>query len=200
MAKIQPIITSWKIKDGLKLWSQSEGVTSKLSKLIEANQLEAPVRHHCWKNGMCRIGSNLPWIDRPKNKWHNILWTDKIVKLFFSGLVVIDSTSHDPRVLNSSHSTLWRQWSMVVQRSWYGGCFSYYSVGPIYHILWNMDQFEYIKILEEIMLPYAEEKMPLRWVFQQDNKNKNTWVSEQHLGSRQKGNGGNGVASSIPQP
>ena len=46
-----------------------------------------------------------------------------------------------------------------------------------------MDQFEYIKILEQIMLPYAEEEMPLKWVFQQDNDPK-TRVSKQHLGSR----------------
>ncbi|KAK1797462.1 hypothetical protein P4O66_008316, partial [Electrophorus voltai] len=32
-----------------------------------------------------------------------------------------------------------------------------------------MDQFEYIKILEEVMLPHAEEEMSLKWVIQQDN-------------------------------
>lgn len=32
-----------------------------------------------------------------------------------------------------------------------------------------MDQFEYIKIPEEIMLPYAENEMTLKWVFQQDS-------------------------------
>uniref|UniRef100_A0A3Q0SSP2 Tc1-like transposase DDE domain-containing protein n=1 Tax=Amphilophus citrinellus TaxID=61819 RepID=A0A3Q0SSP2_AMPCI len=32
-----------------------------------------------------------------------------------------------------------------------------------------MDQVAYITIIEEVMLPYAEEKMPLKWVFQQDN-------------------------------
>ena len=39
------------------------------------------------------------------------------------------------------------------------GCFSYYGVGPIYGIPGIMDQFEYIRILEEVMLPYAEEEM-----------------------------------------
>ena len=58
---------------------------------------------------------------------------------------------------------------MVVQKSWYGDVFSYYGVGPIYCIPGIMDPCQYRKILEEIMFPYAEEEMPLKWVFQQDN-------------------------------
>ena len=41
------------------------------------------------------------------------------------------------------------------------GCFSYGGVGPVYRVPGIMDQFEYINILEEIMLPYAKEEMPL---------------------------------------
>ena len=37
------------------------------------------------------------------------------------------------------------------------GCSSYYGVGPINCIPGIMDQTEYIKIREEVMLPYAEE-------------------------------------------
>ena len=37
-----------------------------------------------------------------------------------------------------------------------------------------MDRFIYRNILETVMLPYAEEEMPLRWVFQHDNDPKHT--------------------------
>lgn len=37
-----------------------------------------------------------------------------------------------------------------------------------------MDQFAYIKILEEAMFPYAEEDMALKRAIQQDNNPKQT--------------------------
>lgn len=46
-------------------------------------------------------------------------------------------------------------------------CLSYYSIGPIYHIPGIMDQFPYVKILEEVMLPYTKEDMTLKWLLQQ---------------------------------
>ncbi|KAK1789440.1 hypothetical protein P4O66_015368 [Electrophorus voltai] len=43
-----------------------------------------------------------------------------------------------------------------------------------FEVTWVMDQFAYIKILEEVRLPYAEEEMPLKWIFQQDHDPKHT--------------------------
>ena len=54
------------------------------------------------------------------------------------------------------------------------GCSSCYDVGSIYRIPGIMDRFEYMKILEDIMLPYGKEEIPLKWVFQQDNDPKRT--------------------------
>lgn len=54
------------------------------------------------------------------------------------------------------------------------GCFSGQGLGPIHKIDGIMDRFIYKNILENIMLPYAEWNMPLKWIFQQDNDPKHT--------------------------
>ena len=62
------------------------------------------------------------------------------------------------------------------------GCFSYHGVRPIYHTPGIVDQFEYIRILEEVILPNAENEMPLKCVLSRQTPN--TPVREQQLGSR----------------
>lgn len=42
-------------------------------------------------------------------------------------------------------------------------------VGPIYLITGTRDQFQYLKILEVVMLHYAEEKMTLKRAFQHND-------------------------------
>ena len=54
------------------------------------------------------------------------------------------------------------------------GSFSGQGIGPIQKIDGIMDRFVYKNILENTMLPYAEEEMPLKWIFQQDNDPKHT--------------------------
>ncbi len=54
------------------------------------------------------------------------------------------------------------------------GMFLILCVGSKYRIAGIMKQFEYIKIIKEDMLPYAEEVMPLKWMFQQENNPKHT--------------------------
>jgi len=52
--------------------------------------------------------------------------------------------------------------------------FSGQGLGPIYKIDGIMDCCICKNVLETVMLPYAEQEMPLRWTFQQDNDSKHT--------------------------
>lgn len=67
------------------------------------------------------------------------------------------------------------------------GCFSANGLGPIHRIDGIMDRFMYINILKDVMLPYAEWNMPIKWTFQQDNDPKHTanmvkqWFNDNHI-------------------
>lgn len=54
------------------------------------------------------------------------------------------------------------------------GCFSSQRIGPIHKVDGIMDRFLYKEILQNIMLPHAQEEMPLKWTFQHDNDPKHT--------------------------
>lgn len=67
------------------------------------------------------------------------------------------------------------------------GCFSGFGLGPLIQIDGIMNRFYYKNILETNMLPFAEENMPLRWIYQHDNDPKHTarivkdWFVEQNI-------------------
>lgn len=112
-------------------------------------------------------------LDWPVGKWRNILWTDESKIVLYGGKGGRDyvrrpqKTEFDPKFTTK---TLKHGGTSIMV--W--ACFSYNGVGPIYWIKEIMDQYVYVRILEEVMYPYAEEEMPLRWVFQQDNDPKHT--------------------------
>uniref|UniRef100_A0A9J8D9V3 Tc1-like transposase DDE domain-containing protein n=3 Tax=Cyprinus carpio TaxID=7962 RepID=A0A9J8D9V3_CYPCA len=104
---------------------------------------------------------------------------DRIPDVYESKIVLFGSKGHRQFVRRPPNSEFKPQYTVKTVK--HGGasimiwaCFSYYGVGPIYRIPGIMDQFAYVKILEEVMLPYAEEDMPLKWLFQQDNDPKHT--------------------------
>ena len=68
------------------------------------------------------------------------------------------------------------------------GCFSYSGIGPIHLIEDIMDQNIYVHILKNVMMPYAKDYMPLKWIFQKDNDLKHTsrkakqWFGDNKIG------------------
>lgn len=60
------------------------------------------------------------------------------------------------------------------------GCFCHAGVGTIHEIRETMDRFVYRNVLENVMLPFAEESMPLVWVFKHynDPKHKSRFVTD----------------------
>lgn len=105
-------------------------------------------------------------------KWRNILWSDesKINMIGNDGKTWVRRPKNQE--LNPRYTTKTFKHGGGSIMVW--GCFSWYGVGPLYWIKTIMDKNLYIKILEEVMLPFAEWEMPLKWQFQQDNDPKHT--------------------------
>lgn len=104
--------------------------------------------------------------------WKKILWSDetKINRVGSDGRVYVrrpKGKENDPRYTTT---TLKHGGGNI--KLW--GCFSWRGVGPLAKIEGIMDQEKYKEILENHMLPFAEENLPITWMYQQDNDPKHT--------------------------
>lgn len=107
----------------------------------------------------------------PRN-WKNILFSDETkINLFGSdGKIYVRRGPNQELNPRNTIGTVKHGGGNI--KLW--GAMSYNGVGPIFWIKQNMTKEIYLEILETIMLPYAEENMPLRWIYQQDNDPKHT--------------------------
>lgn len=111
-------------------------------------------------------------LQKPISFWKNVLWSDESKFNLFGS----DGKRYVRRPTNMAldpHYTI-----KTIKHGggnvmvW--GSFSWHGVGPLVQIMGRMDQFQYKAIMENDMLPYAEENMPLRWTYQHDNDPKHT--------------------------
>lgn len=139
------------------LYARSPRKVPLLKKIHVTNRLRFAKTHIIW----------------PAEKWRNILWSDESKIVLYGGtgsrqyVRRPQNKEYDPRYTTK---TIKHGGSNVMV--W--ACFSYYGVGPIHWIRNIMDATQYVEILQNIMLPYAEYEMPLKWTFQQDNDPKHT--------------------------
>lgn len=114
--------------------------------------------------------SHLNW---PVSKWRNILWTDESKLVLFGGKGSREYVRRAPNTeYHPNHTLKTVKHGGLKILVW--ACFSYSGVGPIHMIEGIMDQRVYVDILKKVMLPFAEEEIPLKWTFQQDNDQKHT--------------------------
>ena len=131
-----------------------------------SHRQEAPAKSHWWKIDICRRTHWLAWRKMVQHFEH---WWKQECSFWVWGLQAVYQTNTEFKWQHTVKTVKHGGKSIMI---W--GCFSYCGVRPIYHIPWIMDQFEYIKILEEVMLPYADDDMPLKWAFQWHNDPKHT--------------------------
>eukprot|EP00171_Calliarthron_tuberculosum_P023131 IDg23131t1 len=67
-------------------------------------------------------------------------------------------------LMNAFSRTKIRRW-----KRYGGGCFSWCGVGPLVEVATTLDHKKYINLLEDNLIPYAENNFTSGCVFQQDN-------------------------------
>lgn len=173
MVKTRPFATSTEIKKDLGL---DVNTSTTRRRLIE-NKLSSRSPRKCplltKRNAQRRKKIAQEHLNWPKEKWRNILWSDE------SKINLFGADGGKTYVRKPKGKEYSPQYTLKTVKNGGGsvmvwGCFSWYGVGPIFWIKNIMNAVDYINILENVMLPFAEEEMLLRWTFQQDNYPKRT--------------------------
>lgn len=172
-AKINPFMSSTAIKTELNLPISSSTVRRRLIKanLKARRPRKTPLLNKRQiKNRIAFAKEHQEW---PSSKWRNILWSDETKIVLFNPGIHEKFVRRPPRTeYNIKYTTKTIKHGGCQVMAW--GCFSWFGLGPIFWIKDIMDATAYVKILQEVMLPYAEEEMPLKWIFMQDNDPKHT--------------------------
>lgn len=125
------------------------------------------------KNRILFAKTHTDWVG-PENgkKWRKVLWSDE-TKI---NLIGSDGKTWVRRPKNAEFHPRYttKTFKHGGGNIMIWGCFSWYGVGPLYWIKTIMDRHVYLNILEEVMTPYAEWEMPLKYQYQQDNDPKHT--------------------------
>lgn len=171
--KKHPFATSTEIKQQLQLNIDTSVVRRRLLQHNMRARSARKVPLLTTRHIRCRLEFAKEHVLWSPQKWRNILWSDESkINLFGPD----GSRHHVRRPKNTEYSSRY-----TVKTIKHGGgsimvwaCFSWNGTGPIYWIKETLNQNIYINLLEQVMLPYAEENMPLLWTYQQDNDPKHT--------------------------
>lgn len=189
MSKSDPFLTAPRIREQIQEQLGINISTSTIKNRLRENNLFGRIArrkpHVSQKNRIIRVNFAKVHLEKPLSYWNNVLFTDESKFNRFAS----DGKSYVRRNINTEFDP--RYTTKTIKHGggsvlvW--GGFSWYGVGPITRIEGIMDQLAYKNILMNIMLPYAEEDMPLKWKLVQDNDPKHTaksvkkWISDNKI-------------------
>lgn len=129
------------------------------------------------KNRIARLKFAKAHLHWTVKDWSKVLWTDESKFMMFGsdGIKYIRRPKGERYNPRYQLPTVKHGGGSVMV--W--GCFSRDLVGPIHLINGIMDQFVYVDIIKNVMLPHAKQKMPRGWILQQDNDPKHRAASVQ---------------------
>lgn len=184
--KRSPFMTSTQIKQELDLPISSSAIRRRLilANLRARRPRKVPLLNSKQvKKRLAFAREHKMWLS---SKWRNILWTDEAKVSLINSYILQQRVRRPPcTAFLPRYTTKTIKHGGVSVMVW--GSFSWYGVGPIYWIKEIMDLNVYIDILQNTMLPFAEEDMPLKWVLMQDNDPKHTsrttqqWLQENKI-------------------
>lgn len=139
----------------------------------------------CRRNRLRRLEFAQRHLNWTAKDWAKILWSDESKFNRFGS----DGSRYVRRRVNEEFN---RKCMVPTVKGGGGsvmiwGSFSSKGVGPIHRIVGIMDRFVYVDILADVLEPYADDNLPLNWVFQQDNDPKHTsrlakqWFQDHHV-------------------
>lgn len=172
-SKKDPTLTASQIKNDLKIENVSNRTIRR--RLVEhglhgRRPSKKPLISK--KNRRARLEFAREHVNWNPKKWFNVLFSDetKVNLINSDGQLYIRRPKNEKYNPKYTVKTVKHKGGCI--QVW--GAFSHYGMGPLKLIEGIMTGAMYKDIMETIMLPYAEEEMPLVWVYQQDNDPKHT--------------------------
>lgn len=189
LAKSNPFITSAEIRDRVARDHGIEVCSRTIRKRLNESDLRGCVAQHkplvTKKNLKARLLFAKKYRNKPATFWRNVLWSDESKFNRFGS----DGKCHvwrpPKQQLNPKYTVKTVKHGGGSIMVW--AAFSWHGIGPIAKIDGRMDKNLYQRILQDHMVPFAEENLPLRWNFMHDNDPKHTsklvkqWLLDQRI-------------------
>lgn len=167
-----PFKSSVRVKEELNLSVSDRTVRSRMMEAGLLSRRPAKKPLISTKNRMKRLCFAKEHVHWTVANWKNVLFSDESKFNIFGTDGIAHVRRPKDKRLNSRYCLKTVKHGGGGVMVW--GAFSAQGTGPLHQINGIMDSLMYRDIMADVMYPYAEWNMPLKFIFQQDNDPKHT--------------------------